>query len=174
MVGMAQEFSRFFGRGVRGDGVVHRIVLGKRNLRAVPVNRGGGGKEKTPDPVFPAGLQQADRSPDIHVGIESRILDGRADSGAGRQVSNPIDLRVCENIFQRPFVAQISLRQFEGGVLERSSQIPTFQGGIIKIVKIVQADNPMPFSQEPLHQVGSNEPGTAGNQIFISFLNPKL
>jgi hypothetical protein len=59
--------------------------------------------------MLPAGFQEADRPPDIHVGVKSRVLKRRPDSGPGGQMDNPVDLLMIQYPPQQLFIAQVPL-----------------------------------------------------------------
>lgn len=58
VVGIADKLARFFGGGVRRNGIVHRVVFGKGNFRVVPVDRRGRGKDQPAYSMFFACFQK--------------------------------------------------------------------------------------------------------------------
>jgi hypothetical protein len=78
-------------------------------------------------------------------------------------MDDPTYLLFFEYLSQQFFFAQVPFDQFELRILDGTAQIPAFQGRIIKVIEIIQADNPMSLHQEPFHQMGPDEAGAAGH-----------
>jgi hypothetical protein len=95
------------------------------------------------------------------------------DPGLGCQVDHGFKFSIGEEAFGAGPVGQIQRKEPESRPNAKLAQARVFQPGIIVVVKVVDAHDFMPFRQEALNQVRTNETGSARDQdsIFSSVLH---
>jgi len=175
MISIANEFTGFLGGGRMIKRVVHRIVFGERNLGIISINRGRGGKDQPAYSIFLTGFQKIHGPADIHICVKQGVLYGRSDSGPGSEMGHDFDLPLLKDILEEALIPQVSFNQAKLGVLLGLLQVAALQGGVVEIIKIIEADDPMPFGEKPLNQMRSNKTRAASDQIthHLSFRDEK-
>ena len=108
VVRMTQQFCRFFRRCVRRNRMVDPIGLRKGNLLIVAVDAGAASEDELALRLTAARLQQRQRSADVDILVQQRLLHGGSDSRARRQVHHDIH-RIVDHVAEALGIADVSL-----------------------------------------------------------------
>jgi hypothetical protein len=143
MIRITEKLSSPFGRSVRGDGLDIKILFCEGNSLVFPINRRGRGKDEVLDSMGFTRFQKDDGSSNVHILVKEGIRDGRSHPSPGRQVNNEINLSFLKNLFDVIRVSDIPCDELKKlrELLFHSLHILDFYVGIIKAVKVVEADH---------------------------------
>jgi hypothetical protein len=118
---------------------------------AVPYGDIGGGEDEPLDPVRAAGLDQPDAAQDVHPGVEDGVLDRSPYADLGGQVADRVRLLALDNPIKP---AAVELHLVEVG--RRGDLVPLAAGEVVDDHQLVT------LRDQPVPQVGADEPGAAG------------
>jgi hypothetical protein len=138
VIRIAPELCRSFGGGVGGQGAISLIRLGEGPLSSGTVYRGGGPENKSPNAVPPAGLQELQRSPDVHLMIRERILDGGTNPWTSRQVDHDLEVFLAEKTVHKLGIPNIPFDKGETRMAGRLTEILPFESRTVVVVDVVE------------------------------------
>ena len=101
---------------------------------------------------------------DVDVGVTGRLGQRRPHTGQSGQVHHHIGPPPAKRPFQRRWVAQIAFAERELRLAAQRAQVGLLHGARIKRVEVVEADHLVASRAEPLGEMGTDEPGRAGQK----------
>ena len=100
----------------------------------------------------------------IDVDIQSGLLNGRANSGPGRKMNDPVDTVVPGKLLQKFSVTDIADDRSESRIVGKVIQVSFFDGGIIVIIQIVETDDLITAVEQVFTDVAADKTGPTCNQ----------
>jgi len=166
MIRIAEKLSGPFGRSVRGDGLDIKILFREGNPLIFSIDRGRGRKDEVFDSMGFAGFQKDDGSTNVHILVKKGIGDGRPHPSPGSQVDNEINPMFSERLLKMLRVSNIPCDEFKQfwELLFHSLHISDLYIGIIKAVKVVEANHLDSLTQEAFAKMGTDEAGSPRNE----------
>ena len=162
MIGMDNDFTRLFRRGIGRDGIVDVVRLAEGNLGIVAVDGTGRGENKPLDAMPAHGFQNPVRAGDVDVLIAERIGNARPHPGQGGKVDNRIDAP-GKNLIEIGGVPDIAFKKSNIPPLPDARQIVHFIRTRIERIKVIESDNDIAVGKQSFTQMTSNESGGAGD-----------
>ena len=101
---------------------------------------------------------------DVRFNIELRLRDRRSDARPGGEMNDR--LRPFRRDSAQNGILVSDIDRVQANVGDECLEIPPFNQRIVKVIKIVDYADRMPFGQQGLYQVRTNESGTSGNQYL--------
>ena len=164
---MGHQFVRLLGRRIEADGVVHVVMDGKGHLRVGPVDGARGRKDQVPDVVMAAPLQDIDEADEVTVHVGMGVRNRIADPGLGGEIDDDLGLLVFKQGFHGPAVGELRPDKAEVLLLFQDGQAGLFEGDVVVVVQVVQADHVPAVLEQPPGKVKADEPCGPGNQYFL-------
>jgi hypothetical protein len=165
MVGVAERLARELAGGVGRDGAEDGVRLAEGHLRIHAIDRRTAGDGDLADGARTRGLEEVHGALDIHALVERRLLQAGPHARARGEVDDLVELRGGEGFCHRRRVRQVAVDEGERK-RERLevAQVRLLERGRIEVVQIIERADGMPFAQESLADMGSDEASTAGDE----------
>lgn len=163
-VGMGHEFVGLLAGGVEGDGVVDVVVDGEGHEGVGAVDRGGGGKDEVADGVVAAALEDIEEAGDVAVDVGVGVDEGVADAGLGGQVDDGAETVFGEEVGHAASIGKVEADEGEAGAALELGEAGVFEGGVVVVVEVVEADDGVAAVEQAGSGVEADEAGGAGDQ----------
>lgn len=162
--------------------MIHFIFSAEGNFGVAAVDGRGGGVYQVfyafgaPVIGVAAGFQNIVKTDEIGFDIYIGVGDGVTYTGLGSQVHYDIRMPGAKDVYNAVFVCQISTNEMvfasfcQGRLFFQFLQAVFLQGYIIVVIHVINADDAdILHCKEPLHQIGSDKSGRAGDKYGFSF-----
>ena len=90
---MGHELIGLLGGGIQAHRVVHRLVLGKREISVAAIHRAAGGIDQMLDALVAATLEHMAETHQIRLDVGGRVFDRLTHPSLGSQMDHPVGLK---------------------------------------------------------------------------------
>ena len=173
MVSVGEQFGGAFAGRISRQGPVGGIGLDEGQDFSTAIYRRGGGEQKLLDAGLLGGFEQVERTGQVDIQVEARLIDAGADAGQRRQMRHARDAIFSEEALDQGHIADIALHQRAGRVFTQTSGVASLDGGVVIVVEVVDDDDAAAAGEQCRRQVATDEAGAAGNKsghgIFLCY-----
>ena len=149
VVGPAQGLRAFLGGGVGRKGPVGVCVLRERHRVAAPIQARGGGEHELAHAVPVTQLQQVQRSLDIGLDVDPRILHRLPNTGTSSQVDHRVEGTVrTPDLLNGVHVGDVGELKREAGLALQSLEAIVLQPDIVGWAHVIDAVDLVPLLQK--------------------------
>src|SRR6266516_5278128 len=123
----------------------------------------------------PGQFKEVQRAIDIRFCVESRLLQGRSHSRAGRQMNDAIKGRAVECLLQSGAVAYVRFNQTESRIRKISAKVGALYRRLVEVIEVINDGNlPFAFRQQPIYKMRTDESRAASNKngLHLSVTGP--
>ena len=164
---MRDHLVRLFGRRVERGWPVDPVLLRERDLVVQAVDRARGGVDHGEHLVHGLhGLQQGDETQQVAVHVSQRVLRGVPHPGLRREVENMGEGARPQHLCHEVAVRDVALNGVDPLFLQDVLPVPLQLGGVV-VVKVVQAEDPVPLPAQLAGGVEPHEPPRAGQEDHV-------
>src|SRR5690606_37823605 len=136
----------------------------ERHLRVRPVHGARRREHEVLDAVVAAALEHRKGAGDVAVGIRERRLDAVAHAGLRREVHDPVEALLREQIRNAVAVADVELHELEVAVRLEQREPGVLQRDIVVLVQVVETDDLVAALEEPACRMEADKAGRTRHQ----------
>ena len=126
------------------------------------------------DPVVPAGLQDIAETDQIGIDVGMGVFERIAHTGLGGEIDDPLRPVGAERPVNGFPIFQRNADFGEAGVIIEPRQAGFFQGDIVIVVDVVDADDFVPARQQRVRQSRADESRGTRDQHFHGMFSQEL
>ena len=141
-------FACYLGCRIRRDGTGQQVVFAKRDFSIEAVDRTRRAEDETRNLREASGFEQYVCAAHIGLFIIERASQRRSDAGASGKMDDRIEVRASEQIVHGPGVGDIGFDQMEERVMDEGRDVGAFDGGVIKVIEVVEDGEPIATVRE--------------------------
>ena len=172
-VAVGHKLVALLGGGIEAHGVVHAVVGAEGHFLVAAIHGAGAGIHQVLHGMVSARLQDVVEAHDVALDIDIGVVDAVAHARLRGQVDHNVGLILPEHPAHQLAVGNAPAHEPVTDALRHGllylPQPVLLQAGVVVVVHIINTHNrPLRhLFKETLHQVGSNESGTAGNKYCL-------
>ena len=171
MVRISQQFTRLLRRGIRTDGIVHVLLLGKEGGFATAIHTGRTGKHEILDAVSMTQLHQPRGALDVGMDVDEGILNTGTDAGPCGQVAHPLGTVGLEDVGDEGLVADVAAADGDavGSVfVQKEGEVGLLDLGVVLVIDFIDNDNVVTTGKEMIGHVRADESRAARHEdLFV-------
>ena len=147
--------------------MVHRLTLMKRQIAVAAINRAARGIHQVLSAMVTAAFQDVAKPHQIALDVSRRVLQGVPNTGLGRKIHHHLGPFFSKQRHQSLFILQSQALKAPGTGRRHGfnlMQPRLLKAGIVVVVQIVEANNPITALQQPDRQSCTDEASSTGHQ----------
>jgi hypothetical protein len=162
-ISVSHNLVALLGRRVEADGIVGRVLFGKRDLIVGAVDGARRSEYKVPAGTRANSFEYIHETDQIAGHIFVWTGKGVPYSGLGCEMNNGFELAVVEKTFHPFFIREIQREEPESGSYAELPKPRIFEPGVVIIVQVVHTDNFKPILKKPADDMRTNKTRCAGH-----------
>jgi len=162
---MRHELVGFFAGGIEAQWVVYILVYRKRHGGVGTVDAGAAGIHQVFDSMVTAAFQNVCKTDDVAVDVGQRVFYGIAHPGLGGKVNHTLGLVRGKSGFDRLTVGKVDAQVGVVGVISMPGQTRFFDGRVIIVVVVVNADNLIAAFEQTKGEGRADEASGTGDEV---------
>ncbi len=171
-VAVGKELVALLGGGIEADGVVYTVVGRERHFLVAAIDAAAAGVDEVFHRIVAACLEDVVEADDVALDIHVGILDAIADTGLCGEVHHDVETVLGKEAVDQLLVGDassdkevVALDIVLLATLVEHAQAVLLEGDIVVVVEVVETYDVQGLTalQQPQHQIGSYEPGGAGD-----------
>lgn len=167
-VAVGHELIGFFGSCVQANGVVDRVCDGKGYFGVSAVHAGAAGIYEVLHAVVAAGFEHVAKADEVALDVGLRVGERVAHAGLRGQVNDALGLLSSKDGHQACCVCHVGFDEAELLPGAQLLQPGFFEGGIVVVVEVVQANDFVAACQQYECCVHANKAGRTCEEDFHS------
>ncbi len=161
-VGVAHEFARQFGCGVRGDGAQLHMVFREGSDAGRPIHGTGRAKDQFLNSEFATEFENIRRPRDIDALVFEGPLDGWAHPGESRQMNHGVWPVAAEDGLQSSLIPNVGFFERESTDPPNFLEIRSLSRRGIELIQVVNHDQLIVARKQGFCQMRADESSAAG------------
>lgn len=163
-VGIGHELVRFLRRRVEADGVIHVVRGSEGRLPLHAVHGGAGREEQVLHGMMAARFEDIEKAHDVRLDVRTGMVDAVAHARLRGEVHHDVGTEVRKDSLHARLVRQIAFHKGEFRFSFQNGETALFQGHVVVVVQIIQADHGRAEGKQAARQMKSDESRRAGNE----------
>ena len=172
-IGMGHQFIAFFAGRIERERMVDVVVHREGHRCVGTIDAGTAGINEMLYSVVAATFKNVGEANDIALDVGKRVLDGVAHTGLRSEIHHSLRSMRSERIFDSFFVGQINTQVNVILMIGMSSQSRFFDGRVVVVVVIVDANDGIAAFQQSHGEIGADKAGRAGDEDFQLRIAPE-
>src|SRR5690606_15660035 len=168
MVRKTQQLGSAFAGGVGGQRAIGMVVFDEGHALRTAIGRRGGSEDEVRLAVLFGGVQQVERTGEVHIVVEPRIFDRNAHAGHGGQVGNGVEGVVLKELIDQRAIANVAADEIETSGPSRVDSLDFIEVGqfarrVVIIVEVVEPHDVIAALEQTNGGMAADEAGSTRN-----------
>jgi hypothetical protein len=156
-ISVGHNLVALLGRRVEADGIIGRVLFGKRDLIVGAVDGAGRSEYKVPAGTRANSFEYIHETDQIAGHVFVWTGKGVPYSGLGCEMNNGFELAIAEKTFYPFFICEIKREEPESGPYAELPKPRILESGIVIIVQVVHTDDLKPILKKPADDMRANK-----------------